>query len=334
MMELVCPAGSPAALQAALQAGADAIYVGLRNVTNARAFPGLNFDRDKLQEAATAVHRAGKKIYLALNSYPLSDNEGVWRDSLAMAAEAGVDAFIIADMAVLAHAARTYPNIPRHLSVQGSATNHAALKFYHENFGISRAILPRVLSLLQVQRLIQRSPVPLEVFAFGSLCIMVEGRCQLSSFVTGRSPNCHGVCSPAEHVHWDELAGGQRQVRLGEILIDRFAADEPASYPTVCKGRYRGLDDDAYYALEEPTSLNTLSLLPELAAAGVVALKIEGRQRGPAYVSQVAGVWREALDRLARDAQGFRIDERWNEVLGHVAEGRQTTLGPYHRDWH
>ncbi len=333
-MELVCPAGSPAALKAALQAGADAIYVGLRNVTNARAFPGLNFDAESLQRAAQDVHTAGKKIYLALNSYPSSANQGIWQETLSVAAAAGVDAFIIADMAVLAHAERAHPKIPRHLSVQGSATNHAALKFYHEQFGISRAILPRVLSLQQVQRLVQRTPVPLEVFAFGSLCIMVEGRCQLSSFVTGRSPNCHGVCSPAEYVHWDELSGGRRQVRLGEILIDRFEEDEAASYPTVCKGRYLGAQNEAYYALEEPTSLNTLNLLPELQAAGVVALKIEGRQRGPAYVSQVAGVWRAALDRLQQQGRNFHIDAQWQQVLGHVAEGRQTTLGPYHREWH
>src|SRR5690606_22991999 len=104
------------------------------------------------------------------------------------AAELGCDAIIVAEMAVLDYAARTYPRLPRHLSVQGSATTAPALRYMHERFGIARAVLPRVLSIQQVERLCAGSPVPLEAFAFGSLCIMVEGRCQLSSYVTGASP--------------------------------------------------------------------------------------------------------------------------------------------------
>ena len=149
----------------------------------------------------------------------------------------------------------------------------------HERFGISRAVLPRVLSLQQVERLCAFSPVPLEVFAFGSLCIMVEGRCQLSSYVTGASPNRHGVCSPARFVRWEEHADGSASVRLNGVLIDRYAPGEPAGYPTVCKGRFE-VGGEIFHALEEPTSLNTLDLLPRLAKAGVAALKIEGRQRG------------------------------------------------------
>jgi putative protease len=331
-MELVCPAGSPAALTAALEQGADAIYLGLRNPTNARAFPGLNFAPENLRQAVDAAHARGKKIYLALNTYPTSDQMALWKSSIDIAAEAGVDALIMAEMSLLDYAIRHHPGIPRHLSVQGSATSPAALRFFHEQFGISRAVLPRVLSLSQVERVCEKSPVGIEVFAFGSLCIMVEGRCQLSSFVTGRSPNCHGVCSPAEYVHWEELPGGRRRVRLGEVLIDEFDAEEPASYPTVCKGRYRA-NDAPFYALEEPTSLNTLELLPRLAEAGVVALKIEGRQRGPAYVGSVTRVWREALDTLERK-ESFVVRPQWQEALSHVAEGHQTTLGPYHRSWH
>lgn len=331
-MELVCPAGSPAALAAALEQGADAIYLGLRNPTNARAFPGLNFTPDTLREAVLAAHARGRKIYLALNTYPTSDRMGLWQSSIDVAAEAGVDALIMAEMSLLDYAIRHHPDTPRHLSVQGSATSPAALRFFHEQFGISRAVLPRVLSLSQVERVCEKSPVGIEVFAFGSLCIMVEGRCQLSSFVTGKSPNCHGVCSPAEHVHWQELPGGRRQVRLSDVLIDEFDAGEAASYPTVCKGRY-GTEGAPFYALEEPTSLNTLALLPRLAQAGVVALKIEGRQRGPAYVEKVTRVWRQALNALGREGN-FEVLPEWQEALAHVAEGHQTTLGPYHRSWH
>ena len=156
--------------------------------------------------------------------------------------------------------------------------------------------------------------MPLEVFAFGSLCIMVEGRCQLSSYVTGMSPNRHGVCSPARFVNWEEHADGRRSVRLNGVLIDRFEAEEAAGYPTVCKGRY-AVGEHVFHALEEPTSLNTLDLLPRLAAAGVVALKIEGRQRGAAYVSAVTRVWRAAIDRLRDAPEGWQPQPAWQQVL-------------------
>lgn len=332
-MELVCPAGSPAALNVALDNGADAVYLGLRNPTNARAFPGLNFTPETLPAIVQSVHAKHRKVYLALNTFPTSANIQLWYDSIDAAAAAGVDAIIAAEMATLDYAARRHPNTPRHLSVQGSATSHAALRFFYEEFGISRAVLPRVLSIEQVERICEKSPVGIEVFAFGSLCIMVEGRCQLSSFITGESPNCHGVCSPAHHVHWNELQGNRRSVHLGEVLIDEFQPGEPASYPTVCKGRYR-VEDEIFYALEEPTSLNTLPLLPRLAAAGVKALKIEGRQRGPAYVGNVTSVWRQAIDTMKRAPENFKPAAEWERALAHVAEGRQTTLGPYHRSWH
>jgi putative protease len=332
-MHLVCPAGNLPALCAAVDAGADAVYAGFRDQTNARAFPGLNFSDAELRDGIAYAHARGRKVYLALNTYPDSARLAHWHAAVDKAAGSGCDAIIVADMAVLDYAARTFPQLPRHLSVQASATTAPALRYMHERFGIARAVLPRVLSIRQVERLCEQAPVPLEVFAFGSLCIMVEGRCQLSSYVTGASPNRDGVCSPARHVHWIEHPDGERSVRLNDVLIDRFAASEPAGYPTVCKGRYR-VDGETFHALEEPTSLNTLELLPRLAAAGVAALKIEGRQRGTAYVSAVTHSWRQALDRL-RDPPGTWTPQAdWQETLSRHAEGRQTTLGPYHRRWH
>lgn len=332
-MQLVCPAGNLPALRAAIDAGADAVYAGFRDQTNARAFPGLNFSDEELRSGIDYAHARGRKVFLALNTYPDSARLPQWREAVDKAADSGCDAIIVAEMAVLDYAARTWPQLPRHLSVQGSATTAPALRYMHERFGIARAVLPRVLSVRQVERLCEHSPVPLEVFAFGSLCIMVEGRCQLSSYVTGASPNRHGVCSPAKFVRWIEHDDGGRSVRLNDVLIDRFAADEPAGYPTVCKGRFQ-VAGETFHALEEPTSLNTMELLPRLAQAGVAALKIEGRQRGAAYVSAVAASWRQALDSY-RDAPGDWSPRReWQDALTRRAEGRQTTLGPYHRHWH
>ena len=331
-MQLVCPAGNLPALQAAVDAGANAVYAGFRDHTNARAFPGLNFSDEELRAGVRYAHAKGAKVYLALNTYPDSARLNDWYTAVDKAAALGCDAIIAAEMAVLDYATRTHPGLPRHLSVQGSATTAPALKYAFERFGISRAVLPRVLSLQQVERLCERSPVPLEVFAFGSLCIMVEGRCQLSSYVTGASPNRHGVCSPAKFVRWDEHADGSRSVRLNDVLIDQFQPHEPAGYPTVCKGRFE-VGNEVFHALEEPTSLNTLELLPELLAANIASVKIEGRQRSPAYVSQVAKVWRQAIDRCMADPQNYVPQAAWMETLGSMSEGTQTTLGAYHRKW-
>ncbi|NMS64202.1 U32 family peptidase, partial [Vibrio parahaemolyticus] len=108
------------------------------------------------------------------------------------------------------------------------------------------------------------SDVELEAFAFGSLCIMSEGRCYLSSYMTGESPNTVGACSPAKYVRWQETENGLES-RLNNILIDRYSAGENAGYPTLCKGRFEAEiegEKKRYHALEEPTSLNTLSMLP------------------------------------------------------------------------
>lgn len=330
-MKLVCPAGSLPALTEAVRQGADAVYLGFRDATNARAFPGLNFSDDDIAEGIGLAHARGCEIYVALNTYPTSGGVEQWYRAVDRAAELGADALIIAEMSVLDYALRNYPHIPRHLSVQGSATTPAALDFYHQVFGIRRAVLPRVLAISQVEALAERSPVELEVFAFGSLCIMVEGRCQLSSYVTARSPNVCGVCSPAEFVRWDETPQG-RTVRLNEVLIDRFESGESAGYPTICKGRYQ-VEDQVFHALEEPVSLNTLSLLPRLAAAGIKAVKIEGRQRSPAYVGTVTRIWRAALDRLQAEGEGFASDPDWDADLARLSEGGQVTLGPYTRRW-
>ncbi|HEB98416.1 MAG TPA: U32 family peptidase [Thiotrichales bacterium] len=330
-MELVCPAGNYPALKAAIDNGADAVYIGFRDDTNARHFAGLNFDLRTMQKGIDYAHQRGRKVFLAINTYPRPDGWPRWQTAVDQAAGMDIDALIVADLGVLDYASERWPDLRLHLSVQGSATNPAAVNFYHEYFGIQRVVLPRVLSLSQVRALNEATPVDIEVFGFGSLCVMVEGRCHLSSFVTGESPNTCGVCSPAKAVSWRETPDGL-ETRLSGLLIDRFEFDENAGYPTLCKGRFE-VGGNTYYAFEEPTSLNTLSLIPELAEAGVSAIKIEGRQRSPAYVGQVARVWREALDAHRQNPAAFRPREDWNAALGRVSEGTQTTLGAYHRPW-
>jgi putative protease len=132
-------------------------------------------------------------------------------------------------------------------------------------------------------------------------------------------------------VRWSEDADGL-SARLSEVLIDRYTPDEPAGYPTLCKGRFL-VEGKRFHALEEPTSLDTLDLLPELSAMGVAAIKIEGRQRSPAYVEQVTRVWRAALDAHRLAPARFAVQDQWRQVLAGLSEGSQTTLGAYHRAW-
>jgi O2-independent ubiquinone biosynthesis protein UbiU len=331
-IELVCPAGSLPALKAAVDNGANCVYLGLRDATNARNFAGLNFDAVAIATGIRYAHERGCKVFMALNTYPQASNPGLWRSALDQAVDLGVNAVILADPGLMQYAVARHPALRLHLSVQGSATNYDAVNFYREQFGVVRAVLPRVLSLTQVQQIIEKTPVEIEVFGFGSLCVMVEGRCALSSYVTGESPNTHGVCSPARAVRWQQTRQGLES-RLNDVLIDRYADGENAGYPTLCKGRFDVGDDKNYYAIEEPTSLNTLELLPQLMKMGVRAIKIEGRQRSPAYVAQVTKVWREAIDHCVANPHRYAPKPAWMASLDKVAEGQQHTLGAYHRSW-
>ncbi|MEO5375378.1 MAG: U32 family peptidase [Alphaproteobacteria bacterium] len=325
-LELVCPAGTPAALRSAVDAGADAVYLGFRDATNARNFPGLNFSRQDLKEGLAYAHRHDVQVFVAINTFPTAGDPGPWHRAVDDAAGLGADAVILADIGVLDYAATRHPGLRRHLSVQASASTADAIVFYQREFGVKRVVLPRVLTVAEIAAINQATGVQTEVFAFGGLCVMAEGRCALSSYVTGQSPNICGVCSPASHVRYEE-AGDSMISRLGDITVNIFGRDEPAGYPTLCKGRYIA-EGSARYLFEEPTSLNTLSILGDLAAAGVTALKIEGRQRGRAYVAQVVAAFRKAVDAAAR---GEPVD---SSGLDRITEGGRETAGAYRKSWH
>ena len=331
-MELVCPAGSFPALKAAVDNGADAVYLGFKDDTNARHFEGLNFDDKRLEKGLDYARQRDVKVFIAINTYPQQERWRQWTQAVDRAANFGVDAVIMADPGLLGYAAEKHPDLPLHLSVQGSATSHEALSFYKDRFGIRRAVLPRVLSLPQVKAVAAKSDVDIEVFAFGSLCIMAEGRCHLSSYLTSESPNQNGACSPAKYVRWQEK-DGILQSHLNGVLIDTFQPGEQAGYPTLCKGRF-DTPEGTGHALEAPTSLNTLGILDQLSKAGVKAVKIEGRQRSPAYVSEVVSVWRNAIDQYRLAPDSYQVNPEWMTRLAKLSEGSQTTIGAYERPWH
>jgi O2-independent ubiquinone biosynthesis protein UbiU len=320
--ELVCPAGTPASLRTAIDAGADAVYCGFQNETNARNFPGLNFTPRELETAIAHAHARDAKVLLAINTFPPAGRFDMWREAVDIGAALGVDAVILADMGVADYAGHTYPHLRLHLSVQAGASSPEAIQFFAREFGVKRVVLPRILTVAEIADIHRQIPCEIEAFVFGNIGMMAEGRCSLTSYVTGLSTNMDGTCSPAADVHYEEDAERNLTTRLGPFIIDRFACGESAGYPTICKGRYRCRARDAdYYAFEEPYSLNLSALLPDLMQAGVTALKIEGRQRSRAYVRSVVAAFRKAVDDiLAGREPGFAslmaLSERGRETEG------------------
>lgn len=327
-IELVCPAGSPAMLRAAVEAGADSVYCGLRDDTNARNFPGLNFSPTELAESVAWAHARGAKVLTAVNTFARAGAADRWRGSVDAAAAAGVDAVIVADLGVLAYARRAWPELRLHLSVQAAAGSPEAIAFYAREYGVKRVVLPRVLSVGEIAALMREIEVETEAFVFGGLCVMAEGRCALSSYATGRSPNLSGVCSPPEAVTYTEEEGGAMTSRLAGLALDRYAPGEPAGYPTLCKGRFE-VGGALSYLFEDPVSLNAIGLLTELRRAGVTAVKVEGRQRGKAYVARVAATFRRAIDLLERGGDPSALSAE----LTHLAEGGRETAGAYRKTW-
>jgi len=322
--ELVCPAGTPSAMRTAVDAGADAVYCGFQNATNARNFPGLNFTVAELEKSVAHAHAGNTKVLLAVNTFPPAGKLPLWKEAVDTGARLGVDAFIVADIGVADYIAKNHPDIRLHLSVQAAASTPEAIKFYVREFNVKRVVLPRIMTIPEIKNMADEIPCEIETFIFGNHGLMVEGRCSLTNYITGLSTNMDGVCSPAAQVQYLKDDIGNLSTKLGDFTIDCFSCDENAGYPTICKGRYlTPAHDGAYYAFEEPISLNLSTLLPELMAAGVTALKIEGRQRSRAYVKSVVGAFRKAVDSIMAGQEPQIAD------LLALTEGQKETQGAF-----
>jgi putative protease len=147
----------------------------------------------------------------------------------------------------------------------------------------------------------------------------------LSSYATGKSPNMTGVCSPPSHVSYREESDAL-VASVGGFTVERFERGEPAGYPTLCKGRFEA-QGAVSHLFEDPVSLNAVELLPRLAEIGVTAFKIEGRQRGRAYISTVVRAFRRAIDTMAA---GGKVD--YSELCS-LTEGQRETVGGYKKAW-
>ncbi len=269
--ELLAPAGSPEALDAALLAGADAVYLGGSHF-NAR-MNAHNFDAGELREAVTHAHRLGGRVYLTLNTLLWDRELPDALDAAYEAAVAGVDALIIADLGAAALIRRSLPGLPLHASTQLSGHN-ARVGAVLAPFGFSRFVIARETSLADMATAVRENPLEVEVFVHGALCVSHSGQCLFSSLVGGRSGNRGECAQPCRLPYRCEGCGGRSR--------DRRRDGRPAS------------GEEAY-----PLSLKDLSLaahVPALIEAGVASLKIEGRMKRPGYVSGVSALWRRLLD--------------------------------------
>ncbi|MRS11937.1 MAG: U32 family peptidase [Actinobacteria bacterium] len=328
-IQLRAPAGTLPSLKAAVDAGADGVFTGLRSLSNIRNFPGINFSTEELREGLDYAHARGKGIYVAINSYPQGELvQTVYRD-IEAAVSLGVDALIIADLAPLRFVRDHFPEVPVQVSVQGGAATARAINLLRDEFGIKGVVLPRILNMQEIAAVRRATDVEIETFAFGLLCINYEPNCAMSCYVTGVPNPTYGACSPAELIEFDEH-DDRLDMRLDGYLMNRFTADEVRTYPTPCKGRYReersGL---VTYPFQSPSSLQTMTMLPRFVEAGVDALKIEGRQRGKTYVREAVSVFREAIDAYYEDPAGFAVLPKWEARLAALFEGGDFTTTAY-----
>lgn len=275
--ELLAPAGSYEALQAALIAGADAIYIG-GSKFGARAF-AENLDEKSLCRAIDEVHLQGKKLYLTVNTL-LKQQELEWElyDYLKPYYEQGLDAVIVQDYGVLRRIRQWFPDLSVHCSTQMTITGPMGAKLLEEQ-GVTRIVTARELSLQEISSIHQTTNLEIESFVHGALCYCYSGQCLFSSIIGGRSGN-RGRCAQPCRLPY--------QVWDGEHTLN-------------------GMQDA--YALS-PKDMCTLDILPDILKAGVTSLKIEGRMKKPAYTAGVVGIYRKYLDLCLRDPKNYRVDEK------------------------
>lgn len=272
--ELLAPVGSWEALKAAVQNGADAVYLGGK-AFSARQFAD-NFDRDELLRAVEYAHVRGVRVFVTVNTLVADRELRELADYLRYLYEIGVDAAIVQDLGVVRLARRILPHLELHASTQMTVHNIAGVRLMQE-IGMKRVVLSRELSLEDITAIKKATGAELEVFIHGALCICYSGQCLMSSLIGGRSGN-RGKCA--------------QPCRLEYTLVDE-------------KGRALAEPNKTGSHLLSPRDLNLARHLPDLAAAGVDSLKIEGRMKRPEYVATVVRIYRRALDRAFAGYSGI-----------------------------
>lgn len=321
-VELLSPAGDMERLELAVKFGADAVYVGGTQF-GMRSNPS-NFDPAQLQAACKLVHAAGKKLYLTCNTLPRSYELDALPDFLRSARAAGVDAFIIADMGVLAIAKQAAPEVEVHISTQAGIVNYAAANAFYQ-MGAKRIVTARELSLDEIKMIRDHTPPELEIEAFvhGAMCMSFSGRCILSDYMVGRDAN-RGDC--AQPCRWKYHL--MEETRPGQYFP--INQEENGTY------------------IFNSKDLCMIEHIPELVAAGVDSFKIEGRAKSAYYTAVVTHAYRQALDAyFAHPSPDFRVPD-WvlaeMEKMSHrvyttgfyfgpLQNGQELNTGGYVRNW-
>lgn len=261
--ELLAPAGDWDCARAAVENGADAIYVGLDTGFNARA-RATNISLDSLEDLIPFLHRRGVKGYVTLNTLVFTSELASVEEIVRRVARAGVDAVLIQDLGLVRLVREVCPDLPIHASTQMTLTSAETIAMV-QDLGVERVVLARELSIDEIAQIARQTTMPLEVFVHGALCVAYSGQCMTSESLGGRSAN-RGQCAQA--------------CRL--------------PYELVCDGKDVDLGDRQY--LLSPQDLAAFELVGELIAAGVSSFKIEGRLKTPEYVANITRHYRRAID--------------------------------------
>ncbi len=293
-IEILAPAGSFASLQAAINAGADAVYFGVEQL-NMRSRAADNFTVEDLDEVARIIHQTGAKAYLTLNTLLYDHDLILMKKLVDTAIEKQMDGIIVADQAAILYAHKK--GLPVHVSTQLSVSNIESVEFFAKYADV--IVLARELDLRMIERIVKeikerdiRGPsgklVKIEVFAHGALCIAYSGRCGMSLFTDNASAN-RGAC--------------RQNCRKAYIVKDKETGIE--------------LELDNEFIMS-PNDINTLPFLPELLATGVSVLKLEGRGRSPDYTDMIVRVYREAVDAVANRSFDEQKVENWMQRISTV----------------
>lgn len=280
-MEVLAPAGSMEHLMAALDAGADAIYLGGKHFS-ARKYAG-NFSNDEIKDAVRMAHIKGSRVYITLNTL-LSDRElGTLKDYVTFLGTVDIDGILVQDIGVASLIRKWEPAIPLHGSTQMTVSNLSGVHMLEE-LGFQRVVLSRELSLSEIQNIKKQSHIEIEVFVHGALCVCYSGQCLMSSFIGGRSGN-RGACA--------------QPCRMPYTLVD--AVGRPMSQN---KGKY-------LLSMKDMMGLNHV---PALAKAQIDSIKIEGRMKSPEYVYDTVLAYREAVDQEICDKKAIesKLKRRFN----------------------
>ncbi|MBN2857792.1 MAG: U32 family peptidase, partial [Candidatus Delongbacteria bacterium] len=297
-IELLAPAGNFEKLKTAVLYGADAVYLSGQQF-GMRAFAG-NFSDDELIEARNFCTENEVKMYVTANIVAHNrDIEGVEKH-LAFLNDIKADAVIIADLGLADLSLKKFPNLPVHISTQFSAMNYRTVNFLH-NMGAKRIILPRELSIEEINGIRSNSKAELEIFVHGAMCMAYSGRCMLSYHTKNRDAN-RGECNQTCRFKYDISSSD---------IPEGFYIEEEAQ-----KGTYFFNSKD----------LCLIDHIPDIIKAGVSSVKIEGRMKTQGYLSTVVKTYREAIDLYYKNKTNYRTDPEWMNELKKVSNRGYTTF--------